>query len=626
MPRLLLINPRFPESFWSFRWALAHVLEGKRALNPPLGLATLAALCPRDWEVMIVDENIEPLPASPQADLIGVCGMGVQYERQCEILDHYRTRGYYTVVGGSYASLCPQRYTAHADTVVAGEAEYIWPEFCRDFAAGAPRALYQETGVVSLEDSPTPRYDLLKLDRYTTVSMQFSRGCPYRCEFCDIIVMFGRRPRTKRLAQVERELETLRRLGVRKVFFVDDNLIGNRPAAKELLRFLADYQRRTGWRFVFGTEVSLNLADDPQLLALFREAGFAWVFIGIETPEEKSLKETRKTQNTHTDILESVRRIYRAGIDVLAGFIVGFDNDTRETFARQERFIVASGIQVAMVGLLWALPRTPLYARLEREGRLIETVHTDNTRPRTNILPKQMSYDELVDGYVALFHRLVEDRVIAARIRNKVRYFAPPAAGEVYTLGERLAILRRLIVRGILPGGPRRLGAFLSSLTMSRPRLWPQVVTDWIAGLALQDFVRRCFIIDPVRERRTAGRVLAALRARLAKRLGQGALELKLEELPQAVARLELRLRDALDWRSMRALALWLDRLLSRTGAILVITIDQAAASSAPLREFLRRIACHGDRVWLEVSESLRGALGVDPSLFNLVLPRPRKA
>lgn len=254
--RLLLINPRFPESFWTFKWAIDEILPRTRATNPPLGLATLAALCPADWDITIIDENVETVPLAPEADLIGVCGMGVQFARQAELLRFYRSRGYYVVAGGSYASLCPEQFEGVADAVVAGEAEHIWPQFCADFAAGAPQPLYRETGTVALTESPTPRFDLLKLDRYSMASLQFSRGCPYRCEFCDIIVMFGRRPRVKSLEQVGRELDALRAQGVRRVFFVDDNLIGNRPQAKALLGFLAEYQSRHDYRFSFGTEAS----------------------------------------------------------------------------------------------------------------------------------------------------------------------------------------------------------------------------------------------------------------------------------------------------------------------------------------------------------------------------------
>lgn len=215
--RLLLINPRAPESFWTFRWAVDRVLPGKRAVNPPLGLATLAALCPPHWEVEIVDENVEPIPSAPKADLIGVCGMGVQFPRQRELLTHFRERGYKVVAGGSYASLCPELYAEIADSVVAGEAEYIWPQFCRDFEEGTAKPLYKECGEVSLHDSPVPRFDLLKLKRYSMVSLQFSRGCPFRCEFCDIIIMFGRKPRTKAVSQIRAELDALRAHGVNNV-------------------------------------------------------------------------------------------------------------------------------------------------------------------------------------------------------------------------------------------------------------------------------------------------------------------------------------------------------------------------------------------------------------------------
>ncbi|CAN0451023.1 unnamed protein product, partial [Phaeothamnion confervicola] len=242
--RLLLINPKFPESFWSFTWAINDVLPGKRTTCPPLGLATLAALCPPDWDVRIVDENVESVPLDPEADIVGVCGMGVQFPRQRELLAHFRNRGYFTVAGGSYTSLCSEKYAPLADTVVAGEAEYIWKEFCVDYLCGQPKPLYHETGTVALTDSPTPRFDLLQLERYSNATLQYSRGCPFRCEFCDIIVMFGRKPRVKSHEQIGRELDALRAAGMRSVFFVDDNLIGNVPQAKSLLRFLADYQKR----------------------------------------------------------------------------------------------------------------------------------------------------------------------------------------------------------------------------------------------------------------------------------------------------------------------------------------------------------------------------------------------
>ncbi|HEY2446692.1 MAG TPA: radical SAM protein [Rhizomicrobium sp.] len=493
--RLLLVNPRFPESWWSTQWALDEILPGKRAVNPPLGLATLAALAPAHWQVEIVDENVEDLPPDPKADIVGICGMGVQFPRQKELLAHYRARGYFVMAGGSYASLCPEQYEGLADAVVAGEAEYIFPAFCRDFESGAPLALYHETGTVDLAHSPTPRFDLLRLDRYHYVTLQFSRGCPFRCEFCDIIVMFGRKPRVKSVEQIGRELDELRRLGQRNVFFVDDNLIGNLPMARKLLVYLKEYQERNSYRFHFGTEASLNLAQYEDLLAKFRAANFGWVFIGIESTDPESLKETMKTQNLHEDILVSIRRIYAHGIEVLAGFIIGFDHDTPDCFEQQYRFITDAGIQSAMIGLLTAMPKTPLYERLKRESRLrtLEDVN-ENTRPATNVLPLLMSYDVMVDGYMALYRRLLEDGEIARRIKNKLRFLAEPAA-ECRPVIQSLTILWRLFWRGIVPGGPKRLGLFLRTLEFSRPFAIPVAVSEWIIALSMRDYALRQLVL-----------------------------------------------------------------------------------------------------------------------------------
>jgi radical SAM superfamily enzyme YgiQ (UPF0313 family) len=589
--RLLLVNPAQPDSFWSFRWALEKVLGGKRALNPPLGLATLAALCPPHWQVSIVDENVEPLPLRPRADLIGIGGMGVQAPRQKQLLRYYREAGYPVVAGGSYASLCPEEYEGLADHVVAGEAEYIWPRFCRDFEAGDLHPVYRETGNVALEDSPTPRFDLLKLDRYATATIQLSRGCPFKCEFCDIIVMFGRKPRYKPVAAVERELDALRGLGARKVFFVDDNFIGNKAAAKKTLGFLAQYQARHGHGMRFGTEASLNLADDPELLELFGAAGFEWAFLGLESPDPVTLRAAAKPQNTAGDMLAAVRRIYAAGIDILAGFIVGFDRDTPKTFEQQRRFIERSGIMVAMVGLLTALPRTPLFERLKREGRLVEgAAHGDNTRARTNLVPKNMSAAELSDGYLRLYRHLLTDGAIARRIRNKLAHFGVPPATRKESFAEGATILWRLLWRGILRGGPLRAWHFIRSLPVTRPRLMALAVNDWVAGLAMRGYAERN-LLSSSRKNLTPEDAFARVRAALRGWRRKGVVRVALRRSQVAI-----RITGRLERRLARKLSRQLRGVLERSPVAVVLAVESRGVRPEVDR-LSRALAHYGDRV-----------------------------
>ncbi len=622
--RLLLVNPRFPESFWSFRWAMDTVLPGKRTLNPPLGLATLAALCPPDWDVRIVDENVTSVPLEPEVDLIGVGGMAVQFARSRELLRYYRRKGYRTVAGGSYASLCPERYADLADTVVAGEAEYLWPQFCRDVAHGSVRRLYRETGTVDLTRSPTPRFDLLDVGKYSAVAVQYSRGCPFRCEFCDIVVMFGRRPRTKTVEQIGRELDRLRALRVRNVFFVDDNLIGNQAAAKALLRYLAGYQRRHDYRFAFGTQASVNLADSEELLRLFREANFAWVFLGIESPDSESLKETKKTQNLRRDLLTAVRRVHGVGIDVLGGFIVGFDNDTLESFDRQFAFIVAAGIPVAMVGLLTALPKTPLHARLSAEGRLIAGADAgDNTKAGTNFHPKRMAYATMIQAYKRFCLRLYDDRSLGERIRNKSKYLGHATAQAGYAWRQQVGIAARLLVRGVLRGGPRRAFEFARSFAGASPRLWSRIVVDWIAGLALRDYVRRHFGDDAGRTHRMAADIHARLRRAGRGHVRSGALRVTLRTTADAGARLGLTLNGALDRRFFAVCGRRLKRLLRTSAATVALSIEALREDQQRyLQRLLRRLERHGNRVSIWVAEEVRPRVAIDSSVFHLVLDR----
>ena len=433
--------------------------------------------------------------------------------------------------------------------------------------------------------------------------------------------MFGRKPRWKACEQVGRELDELRKRGVRNVFFVDDNLIGHKKAAKGLLRFLRDYQERHRYRFAFGTEASINLAQDAELLELFRAANFAWVFIGIESPDVESLRESRKVQNLHEDVLVSVRRIYAHGIDVLAGFIVGFDNDTPAVFERQFRFVVDSGIQAAMVGLLTALPHTPLHRRLEREGRLIADAETgDNTKLGTNFVPLGMEYGAMVQGYKDLHHRLLRDGEIARRIRNKLRYLRDPIYQGEYTPAERIGIVARLLAKGILPGGPRRIFHFLRSIASVAPAQIPQALVDWIAALAMRDYVRRHFVAADAGTDRAA-QVTQELRAAVAAYVARGSAGLRLEGLSSALPRLSVLLSGGLDRAFFARCAHHLERLMRRTPSRLSLRIGELPESEAAhLERLLRRLARYGDRISIFAHARALGRLDIDSSVFHLVI------
>jgi radical SAM superfamily enzyme YgiQ (UPF0313 family) len=401
--KICLINPRFEPSYWGFDYALPLYPGNVRSTMITGALPHLAGLIP-DHEIYLLDENVEEIDfeALKEFDIVGVTGMIVQKKRMMEILRALRLRDIFTVVGGAYASVDENFFDGYCDVLFSGEADETWPEFVECFAAGKPfKRYYKQSQPTDMTQLPKPRFDLLKRERYATGAIQFSRGCPFQCEFCDIIVTFGRRPRTKRVEQVIEELEALRQQGFFGCFIVDDNFIGNKKAAKELLKAIAAWQRQHSYPIRLNTEASINLADDPELLELLYQANFRAVFIGIETPRVESLKETKKFQNTHGDSLDAkLARIQNAGLDISAGFIVGFDHDDKTIFEDQFQFIQNNGILLAMIGMLTAIPATPLFKRLESEGRL---------RPEDincSIEPKNMTVDELQQGYWGLLERV----------------------------------------------------------------------------------------------------------------------------------------------------------------------------------------------------------------------------
>ena len=415
MARICLINPRFPTSFWGLDHALP--LLGKKANMPALALPVLAGLTPAEHEVVLIDENIQDLDLDALAafDIVGLTGMTVQRDRMREILVALRQRGAFVIVGGPWVSVAEGWFDEGLiDVTFVGEAEETWPRFLDDWSQGRHAARYEPAERTDLSRVPMPRYDLVPFHAYAMGCVQTSRGCPFQCEFCDIIVLFGRRPRVKSAAQVVAEVDAQYRLGARVVFLVDDNFIGNKRAAKDVLRALVAWQRARGYPLTLFTEASLDLAEDEELMRLMAEAGLVAVFIGIESPDEEALREAKKHQNVRGSLQERVRRVQDAGLEVYAGMIVGFDSDDAGVFDRQFEFLSRARIVGAMTGMLSAIPTTPLYDRLEAAGRL-DNAAADDPRIATNVLPLGMSRAELRDGWVGLMERLYDPEQYFAR-------------------------------------------------------------------------------------------------------------------------------------------------------------------------------------------------------------------
>ncbi len=421
---ICLINPRSRPSYWTADFAMPFYGLGRRLKYSMANgaLVSVAALVPSEHEVVLIDENVEKIDFESlgRFDVIGVTGMVVQRERMCEILRRVRALPAIVVAGGPLVTVSEETFQGLSDVRFIGEAEQTWPAFLNALASGAPYdSRYEQAQKTDMTTVPVPRFDLLKPGCYGTAPVQFSRGCPFLCEFCDIITIFGRRPRTKRPAQVLAELDALLAQGFRGCFLVDDNFIGNKVEAKRLLRSIIEWQEAHGFPLVFVTEASINLANDQELIDLMVQANFQNVFIGIETPREASLTETRKHQNVHGDsLLTKLARIRARRLGISAGFIVGFDHDDAQIFDEQFRFIQASGIPNLSISLLTPLPTTPLYDRLRAEGRL------DFSDPELIYIPKQMTREQLKAGFRELLNRVFDveayfDRVYAGVVTTK---------------------------------------------------------------------------------------------------------------------------------------------------------------------------------------------------------------
>jgi radical SAM superfamily enzyme YgiQ (UPF0313 family) len=412
----LLIYPEFPDTYWSFKHALKFL--GKRAARPPLGLMTVAALLPCTWKKRLIDTNVERLHDRDLlwADVVMLSGMHIQQATLVAIIERCRALGRRTVVGGPIASSLPAE-ELKADHIVIGEAESLIADLARDLEQGTAKPLYQADEKPEMDLSPLPDLSLIKMNRYSTMTVQYSRGCPFNCEFCDIIEIYGRRPRTKAIAQVLAELDQLYAAGWREaVFIVDDNFIGNKKRAKELCAALAEWRGQHKKSFDFLTEASLNLADDAELMQLMKDAGFVSVFLGIETPDESGLISANKLQNTRRSLLDSVELIQSYGMQVMGGFILGFDTDKDDIFDRMVEFIQKSGIPIAMVGLLQAMPGTQLFRRLWREGRILDMDAGNNTGDHLNFLP-HMDAAKLVEGYRSVLKQIYSSAAYYERVK-----------------------------------------------------------------------------------------------------------------------------------------------------------------------------------------------------------------
>ncbi len=478
---ILLLYPKFPETFWSFAYALKFIR--KKSAFPPLGLLTIAPLLPSQWARRLVDLNVEPLTDSDLqwADLALIGGMAVQRASALELIERCKAAHVKVVAGGPLFTSEPEQF-AMVDHLVLDEAELTLPRFLADVQNGCPQPVYRAAGFCDIHETPAPEWSLIDLRKYASMSIQFSRGCPFNCDFCNVTVLFGRQPRLKTPRQITEELDLIYSAGWRgNIFFVDDNFIGNKKYLKEqLLPVLIDWrQGKKGC--VFFTEASINLADDSELMELMVRAGFDSVFIGIESPDEASLSECSKNQNKNRDLLQSVRTIHRRGLQVMGGFIVGFDSDGPSIFQRQIDFIQRSGIVTAMVGMLQAPPGTRLFDRLMRENRVTGTLSGDNVDGSTNILPA-MGLEKLEQGYRSIMRHIYAPRHYYRRVRTFLKVYQPPEVRIPMDLQRVLALVRSSLWLGIWGRERFQYWRLLTWTLFRKPRLMPLAVTLTIYG------------------------------------------------------------------------------------------------------------------------------------------------
>jgi len=481
--KILLVYPQYPDTFWSFKHALKFV--SKKAAFPPLGLLTVAAMLPTEWEKKLIDMNTESLSNKDieWADYVFLSAMAVQRESAKDVIKRCHELGTSIIAGGPLFTTEHEAFN-DIDHFVLNEAELTLPYFIEDLKKGCARPVYTTDRRPDVEKTPIPAWDLINMKKYVSMSIQYSRGCPFDCEFCDIVVLNGHKPRVKNRLQILAELDALYDRGWRgDVFIVDDNFIGNKRRLKEeILPAIIEWLKLKRYPFSFFTEVSINLSDDEELMRLMVDANFNMVFIGIETPNEESLVECKKAQNMNRDLLASVKKLQNRGLQVQGGFIVGFDNDPHTIFENQIHFIQKSGIVTAMVGILSALPGTKLHQRLKNENRLLGEVSGNNTDCSLNFTPK-MNSETLVEGYRSIVSNIYSPKHYYKRIKTFLAEYKPQ---HVSTSRPKLvhlsAFVRSMWVLGLKEKGRSNYWSFIAWVLLRQPQHLPISVNLAICG------------------------------------------------------------------------------------------------------------------------------------------------
>ena len=488
---ILLIYPEFPDTFWSFKHALRFIR--KKSSSPPLGLITVAAMLPEDWKKRLVDLNTKALKEKDLewADMVFISAMVVQKQSALEILNRCKAAEKPVVAGGPLFTTGYQEFDSLVDHFVLNEAEITLPLFLKDLKDHKPGHIYATNEFCDLSETPVPAWELVEFQHYDSLSIQFSRGCPFNCDFCNITSLLGHRPRLKSSKQILEELDLMYKLGWRRnIFFVDDNFIGNKSILKnEILPALIKWRHgKSGCQFI--TEASVNLADDDELMHMMAQAGFKSVFVGIETPDEESLAECKKYQNKNRDLIGSVKRMQQAGLQVMGGFIVGFDSDTLSIFERQIEFIQNSGIVTAMVGLLQAPTGTELFKRLKGEGRIISGMSGDNADGSTNIIPK-MDVNELMSGYQQILAEIYSPHLFYERVTTFLDNYKPVASVVKLHAEEIHAFILSIWKLGIIGKERKYYWKLFFGTLKNAPEKFPLAITLSIYGYHFRKLVEK---------------------------------------------------------------------------------------------------------------------------------------